>query len=84
MSAFLAAEGMPEGEVLFWILVAMFGARNAAMAFNRIVDSRYDKLNPRTRERPLASGEVDRVQYVVFLAGSSLLFVAACTMLNKL
>ncbi len=84
MSAFLAAEGMPRGETFFWILVAMFGARSSAMAFNRIVDSRYDKLNPRTRERPLPSGEVDRVQYVAFLAGSSLLFVAACAMLNRL
>ena len=33
-----------------WVLVAMIGARSAAMAFNRIVDARYDALNPRTRK----------------------------------
>ncbi|HJO58849.1 MAG TPA: UbiA family prenyltransferase, partial [Nitrospinaceae bacterium] len=45
MSAFLAAEGLPEWMTLLWILVAMFGARNAAMAFNRIADARFDKVN---------------------------------------
>ena len=38
MSAFLAAEGMPGLGKLIWILIAMLGARNGAMAFNRIVD----------------------------------------------
>ncbi|KMP11180.1 hypothetical protein UR09_04135 [Candidatus Nitromaritima sp. SCGC AAA799-A02] len=51
MSAFLAAEGMPEWETLLWILVAMFGARNSAMAFNRIADANFDKLNPEGEKR---------------------------------
>ena len=53
MSAFLAAGGIPEVEQLAWIVVCMVGARSAAMAFNSIVDARFDAKNPRTRERAL-------------------------------
>ncbi len=56
MSAFIATEGLPQWETLLWILVAMFGARNAAMAFNRMADMQIDRLNPRTRNRALPSG----------------------------
>jgi len=39
-----------------WILVAMVGARSAAMGFNRIVDAAIDKKNPRTAIREIPSG----------------------------
>ncbi len=84
MSAFMAAEGMPEWEALFWILVCMFGARNAAMVFNRIVDAGYDRLNPRTESRPLAARAINVGSYWVFLVLSSVLFVFASYMLNQL
>ena len=84
MSAFIAAEGSPECEALLWILVAMFGARNAAMAFNRMADMQIDRLNPRTRNRALPSGKVTFRQYWVFLVASTALFVFAAYMLNRL
>ena len=84
MSAFLAAEGLPEWETLGWIAVAMFGARNAAMGFNRIVDARLDARNPRTQGRALPAGEVTVVQYAVFLVLSSALLVWASYELNPL
>ncbi|MFQ5673431.1 MAG: 4-hydroxybenzoate octaprenyltransferase [Nitrospinales bacterium] len=84
MSAFLAAGGLPDSETLFWIVVAMFGGRSAAMAFNRIVDAKYDKLNPRTENRALPSGRVSVGRYWVFLIASSLLLVLAAAMLNRL
>ncbi len=84
MSAFLAAEGLPEWETLGWIAVAMFGARNAAMAFNRIVDARLDARNPRTQSRALPAGQVTVGQYVFFLLISSALLVWASYMLNPL
>ena len=84
ISAFLAAEGMPEGEKLLWILVAMFGARNSAMAFNRIVDAHYDKANPRARDRALPSGRIEVRTYVFFLMVFSVLFLFASAMLNRL
>ena len=59
MSAFLSAGGLPETEKLLWIIVCMVGARSAAMAFNRIVDARFDKENPRTQDRALPSGKIN-------------------------
>ena len=41
-----------------WIIVAMVAARSAAMTINRIADLRYDKENPRTKMRALATGEL--------------------------
>src|SRR5271157_5910371 len=45
---------------LFWIVVAMVGARSAAMAFNRLVDADIDGRNPRTKARHLPAGLVSR------------------------
>jgi len=84
MSAFLAAGGLPQAATLFWIVVAMFGARSAAMAFNRIVDQRFDGLNPRTKDRALPAGRVGTGAYVLFLVLSSMLLVLASAMLNRL
>ena len=84
MSAFLAAGGMPEIEKLLWIIVCMLGARSAAMAFNRIVDARFDKENPRTRDRALPSGKINVGNYAVFLVASSALFIFSAWMLNSL
>jgi 4-hydroxybenzoate polyprenyltransferase len=84
MSAFIAAEGMPEAIKLMWIVVCMVGARSAAMAFNRIADARFDLVNPRTEERALPSGRVDVKNYWLFLIASSALFVFAAGMLNNL
>ena len=50
--ALLAARHTPlTWPVVGWILVAMVAARSAAMGFNRLVDARWDALNPRTRGR---------------------------------
>ena len=84
MSAFLAAGGMPEIKKLLWIIVCMLGARSAAMAFNRIVDARFDKENPRTQDRARPSGKINVGNYAVFLVASSALFIFSAWMLNSL
>ena len=84
ISAFLAAGGLPKTEKIIWILVCMVGARSAAMAFNRIMDARFDKENPRTQNRALPSGLVDLKSYWLFLIVSSVTFVFAAGMLNQL
>jgi 4-hydroxybenzoate polyprenyltransferase len=48
--------GWPTLRQLAWIVVAMVAARSAAMTVNRIVDLRYDRENPRTKQRALATG----------------------------
>ena len=67
-----------------WILLAMVGARSAAMAFNRIVDRQYDARNPRTAMRAIPAGLLSVPQVTVFTVVSSLLLVFAAYMLNPL
>src|ERR1700746_2445757 len=61
VGALLAARA--EGSLLtwrqfLWIVVAMVGARSAAMTMNRIADVEYDRRNPRTANRALPAGEL--------------------------
>ena len=69
---------------LFLILVAMVGARSAAMGFNRIVDADIDKKNPRTAVREIPSGVLTRSQALIFVGVSSMLFVGAAALLSPL
>ena len=67
-----------------WIVVAMVGARSAAMAFNRIVDADIDARNPRTRMRHLPAGLLSRGFTWGFVAVSAAVFVLAAWELNPL
>lgn len=69
---------------LLWIVVAMVGARSAAMAFNRLVDSEIDGRNPRTKMRHLPAGLLSRGFGWAFVAAASLIFVLAAGQLNPL
>ena len=84
MGAMLASGGIPAGRQLGWILVAMVGARSAAMAFNRIVDVQYDRLNPRTAIRALPAGVLSIQFAALFTIVTSGLFVVAAWQLNPL
>ncbi|HUO32971.1 MAG TPA: UbiA-like polyprenyltransferase [Bryobacteraceae bacterium] len=67
-----------------WIVVAMVGARSAAMAFNRLIDADIDGRNPRTRMRHLPTGLLSRGFTWGFVATSALVFLLAARMLNPL
>ncbi|HEY1494367.1 MAG TPA: UbiA-like polyprenyltransferase [Candidatus Solibacter sp.] len=69
---------------LGWIVVAMVGARSAAMAFNRLVDARIDARNPRTSMRHLPAGLLSQSFGWAFVAVTSLVFLAAAWALNPL
>lgn len=83
-SMMLAAKGLPPLPVLFWILMAMVGARSAAMAFNRIVDAEYDRLNARTAGRAIPAGILSVGEVWLFTLAAAGLFVLAAFMLNPL
>ena len=72
------------GRKLLWIVVAMVGARSAAMAFNRLVDSDVDARNPRTRARHLPAGLLGRGFAWGFVAAASVLFFLAAGELNRM
>ena len=62
----------------------MVAARSAAMGFNRLVDARFDALNPRTAGRELPSGAMSRREAVAFVGVASGLFVFAAWRLSPL
>ncbi len=66
----------------FWIVVAMVGARTAAMGFNRLADRRFDALNPRTRNWELPSGAVKPWEAIALTLAAALVFVIAAYQLN--
>jgi len=84
IGALLASQGLPSFRQIAWIIVAMVGARSAAMAVNRIVDVRIDLKNPRTRERALPAGQLTVGFATGFAVVMSALFVGAAWQLNPL
>jgi 4-hydroxybenzoate polyprenyltransferase len=84
LGAFLAARGVPTAPQILWIVVAMVGARSAAMGFNRLVDRDYDALNPRTSSRALPTGQVSTRFVWLFVLTSAVVFVFSAWMLNPL
>lgn len=82
--AMLAARGWPAGRQLAWIVVAMVGARSAAMAFNRLVDANLDAANARTKMRAIPAGLLSRKFVAFFVVISSGVLVVAAWRLNRL
>jgi 4-hydroxybenzoate polyprenyltransferase len=80
----VASGGRPAPRTLLWVLVAMVGARSAAMAFNRLADRAHDAANPRTADRHLPRGSVSVVGAAVFTALAAALLVVAAWQLNPL
>ncbi len=84
LAAVLAARGLPSWPTLVKILLAMVGARSAAMSHNRLTDRAIDAANPRTSTRALPSGAVSINFVRLFLVGSVALFLLAAASLNRL
>ena len=76
--------GWPGWKTFGLILAAMVCARTCAMAFNRIVDRKFDALNPRTANRHLPSGQISLASAVSLCALSAAGLIAASYFLNPL
>ncbi len=76
--------GWPGWRVFLLVLAAMVSGRTCAMAFNRIVDRRFDALNPRTAGRHLPAGAISMTSAVSLCLLSGAALVAASWMLNPL
>jgi 4-hydroxybenzoate polyprenyltransferase len=83
-AALIAASGVPSARQIFWIVVAMVGARSGAMGLNRIIDRRIDAANPRTAGRELPRGAIGVSETVLFVFVSFCLMILAAFMLNPL
>lgn len=82
--AMLAAHGWPPMVTLGWIVLCMVAARSAAMAFNRLADAKLDAANPRTAMRAIPAGTLGVPFVAGFVILSSLIFLGAAAMLNRL
>ncbi len=78
LAARATEHGWPTLRQVLWIVVAMVAARSAAMTLNRIADLRYDKENPRTKMRALATGALSvSFAWMFTLIAVGVFFVAA-------
>ena len=84
LAARATAHGWPTLRQIVWIIVAMVSARTAAMTMNRIADLRYDKENPRTKMRALATGALSISFAWMFTTAAVALFFLAAWQLNLL
>jgi 4-hydroxybenzoate polyprenyltransferase len=84
VGAFLAVDGWPGLASVFWVTVAMVGARTLAMALNRLVDAELDARNPRTATRELPSGALTRLQVLGLSAAALAVFLVAISQLDPI
>jgi len=84
LAARATQHGWPNLRQILWIIVAMVAARSAAMTINRIADLRYDKENPRTKTRALASGALSVPFAWMFTLLAVAIFFLAAWQLNPL
>jgi len=80
----IAADGLPEPRLFFWIMVCLIAGRNGANALNRFVDQKYDALNPRTQSRHMPQGTVKSKEVLWITGICYILFVAAAYQINTI
>lgn len=80
----VAADGWFGFWLLLWGGLAAISARNTAMGFNRLVDRKFDKENPRTANRPSVDGRLDPLSIAIFTAVNALVFIGVTYMVNEL
>lgn len=84
LAARSSLHGWPTLRQILWIVVAMVAARSSAMTINRIADIRYDKENPRTKTRALATGALSVSFAWAFTTVAVAIFFVAAWQLNPL
>ena len=82
--ASLASGRAPTVGQVFWVCLAMVGARTAAMSLNRIIDAGIDKDNPRTAGRHIPAGRISRLEAWLFVTAAVALLLLSAWMLNPL
>lgn len=70
--------------LLLLVILCMIFARNTAMGFNRLVDRKFDILNPRTSKREIPAGVISPVAATIFVIINASLFVVSAGFINRL
>lgn len=63
---FLASNGIPSVSITFWSLIGGALAAGGANAFNMVIESKSDQLMKRTANRPIATGEISKLNGLLF------------------
>lgn len=79
-----AKEGGRIWPVFIYVILCMVFARSAAMGFNRWLDEKYDRLNPRTAMREIPRGVVKKRNALIFVIINCILFIATTWLINPL
>lgn len=66
ISLLIASNGHPKLGVLIWAMVAFLGARTGANAINRVIDAKIDAMNPRTANRQIPQGLMQKGEVIIF------------------
>ncbi|HZO34243.1 MAG TPA: UbiA-like polyprenyltransferase [Gaiellaceae bacterium] len=82
VGALLAVHAVPSAHDLFWITIAMIGARSLAMALNRLIDARIDAANPRTAGRELPTGALSVSAVLSFCISALAVYLIAVWQLD--
>jgi len=82
--ALFAAGGVPSWDQIFWIALAMVGARSGAMGMNRIIDRHIDAANPRTASREIPAGKIRLIDAIIFTVLSFVVMMYAAWKLQPL
>lgn len=67
-----------------WIIMAFICARTAGMCFNRVIDAKIDKLNPRTKHRSIPQGKISTLTVWVYAFTFLFIFIYSCVMINRI
>ncbi|RKN84582.1 UbiA-like polyprenyltransferase [Paenibacillus ginsengarvi] len=84
LGSMIRFDSMPSWAQIGWIIVAMVGARSAAMGLNRLIDRVIDKKNPRTAKRAIPAGLLSASEVLIFIAVSFILLFWAAANLSPL
>ena len=63
---FLASNGIPSVSITFWSLIGGTLVAGGANAFNMVIESKSDQLMKRTANRPIATGEISKLNGLIF------------------
>ncbi|MFC4302786.1 UbiA-like polyprenyltransferase [Cohnella boryungensis] len=84
LGAVTVEKRLPEWSECGWILLAMVGARTAAMGLNRVIDRAIDARNPRTATRAIPAGLLKSTDVILYIILSFVLLFWAAAQLNSL
>lgn len=78
----LASDGKPDWWVMLWVTVAIVSARSAALALDNLIDLKYDKEQPRFKQRPMVAGTINHKDVYLLVAVCFVLLIFSVLQLN--